>query len=466
MYTRVRLAVSGRARQSTAITIAAAVVLAILVGLLTVKLGSFQHQLKALVIVLAAFALVIAALRPDYGVVVMLVLIPFGFGFYGTGSATVLLWTLPYVMMWRIRFRDVPQWVLVGGAVLIAGSFIATLGAHNEGIAIEGAIDWLGALLTLCIAFTVFRGRSDAARRMVDILIVQAIVITLFGFLQQAGSSAVVGTEFNTGHPNSFFSYYTIYAGYLAMVATLALGEVLIALGERRYARVWVLGAALVLLLVGIAGSASRGGLLALGVGWLMLLVLNVRRGSVVARIAIVVVLAGAAGYLTTPHSTLVTIERRIATSNGGLSEDKTRFALQKAGERALREYPFGLGYGNFRYYLSEAVRTSKIRLPFFHAQETFIQVGLDAGWIGLAGFLVLLLTPILAAFRYGRDGSTVVRATAFAAALGGFIAQGLYDYVLWDVPFLIFFVGMIWGVTHSLRIREEAAHSIALTAG
>jgi O-antigen ligase len=455
MATRARLAIADRPLRSTLATALLAVLLGAMVGLATVKLGSAQHQLKALLIVVAGFTMVVAALRPQVGLLILLALSAFEFSFYGTNSNQVLLVALALVLGWRIRARSIPAWAAAGGFALVAGSFIATLGAHDRALAAEGAIDWLAAIVVLFVALSVLRERRDAARLAVNIFTGSAVIVVLFGFLQQAGIEALVGTEFNPGHPNSFFSYYTIYAGYLAMTATLATGEILIALDERRYNRAWVFGAALVFMLAGIAGATSRGGFLALGVGWLMLAVLNIQRGSIVARIAIVVVLAATAVYVTTPRSTLVTIEQRFATSNGGLGEDKTRFALQKAGKTALRQYPFGLGYGNFRFYLSENVRNSKIKQPFFDSQETFVQVGLDAGWIGLVGFMTLLLTPILAAFRRGRGGSTVVRATAFAAALGGFVAQGLYDYVLWDLPFVIFFVTMIWGVTHSLRVKD-----------
>jgi hypothetical protein len=458
MATRVRLAIGDRAGRPTLTTVGLTIALAVIVGLATVKLGSFQHQVKALVIAIAAVVLVVAALRPDYGLVLLVAIVPFGFGFYGTGSASVLLWTLPFVLMWRIRIKDLPSWAALGGVAVVAGGFIAVLGAHSGSAALEGAVYWLGTILILFVAFTVFRRRANASRRLVDILTVQAVIMVVFGILQQAGLHALVGAEFNPGRPNSFFSYYTVYAGYLAMTATLATGEILIALEERRYARAWMFGAAMILMLAGITESTSRGGLLALGVGWLMLLMLNLRRGSIVARIAIVVVLVAAGGYLATPHSTVVTIERRFAASNGALGEDKERFAVQSAGEKALAAHPFGLGWGNFRYYLSQNVRNSKIQQPFFHAQETFVEVGLDDGWIGLAGFLALLFFPLLAAFRRGKGSANVVRATAFAAALGGFIAQGLYDYVLWDVPFLVFFVAMIWGVAHSLGVEDVSA--------
>jgi O-antigen ligase len=441
--------------RSTLATALLALLLGAMVGLTTVKLGSVQHQLKALLIAVAGLTMVVAALRPQAGLLILLALSAFQFPFYGTNSNQVLLVSLALVLGWRIRARSIPAWASAGGFALVAGSVLAALGAHDRAVAAEGAIDWLAAIMVLFVALSVLRERRDAARRAVDILTASAVIVVIFGFLQKAGVHALVGAPFNAGRPNSFFSYYTVYAGYVAMIATLATAEILIALDERRYLRAWLFGAALVFMLAGLTGSTSRGGLLALAGGWLMLLALNIQRGSVLARIAVVVVVFAAAGYAVTPRSTLVTLEHRFAASNGALGEDKTRFALQRAGKTALAKYPFGLGYGNFRFYLSQNVRSSNIRQPFFHAQETFVQVGLDAGWIGLLGFVTLLFWPILAVFRRGKGGTSVVRATAFAAALGGFIAQGLYDYVLWDLPFVIFFVTMLWGVTHSLRVDD-----------
>jgi hypothetical protein len=458
MATRVRLAIADRAGRSTLATTALAVVLAVLVGLATVKLGSFQHQLKALVIVAAGSALVVAALRPDYGLVILLALIPFGFGFYGTGSDNVLLWALPLVMMWRIRIRDVPPWVAIGGAALVAGSFIAMLGAHNKSNALEGAVDWLGAILILFVAFTVLRERRDASRRMVDIFTGSAVIVVIFGFLQKAGIDAVVGAPYNAGLPNSFFAYYTVYAGYVAMAATLATAEILIALDERKAVRASTYGAVLVFMLAGLTEATSRGGIVALAAGWLIFLLLNVRRGPTLVRAVSILAVFTAAGYIATPAATIARIEHRFALSNGAQGEDKTRFALHKAGEQALSTHPFGLGYGNFAYYLSSSVRSSNIGQAFFHAHETPIQIGLDAGWVGLAGFLMLLAGPILLVFTRRGGGMSTVRASAFAAALAGLMAQGLYDYLFYDTAFFVFFVALVWGTVHSLSVDSGAS--------
>jgi O-antigen ligase len=430
-------------------------------GLATAKLGSFQHQLKALIIVTAGVAMVVAALRPDYGLIILIALTPFEFGFFGTNSDQVLLYTLALTMMWRIRARAIPSWAAIGGLALVMGSFIASIGAHNRSAALEGTVDWLTAILILFVALTVLRERRDASRRLIDIFTGSAVIVVTFAFLQKAGIDAIVGAPFQSGLPNSFFAYYTVYAGYVAMAATLATGEILIALDQRNAIRAATYGLALIFLLTGIAVSTSRGGIVALASGWLLLLALNARRGPVLARALVILAIFAGAAYIATPASTIATIGQRISLSNGSQGEDKERFALQAAGKQALARYPLGLGFGNFSYYLSTNVRNSNIHQPFFHAHETPIQIGLDSGWLGLAGFLTLLASPILLVFTRPGRGIHTIRASAYAAALGGLMAQGLYDYLFYDPAFFVFFVALVWGAAHSLSIDAHPERSL-----
>ena len=128
---------------------------------------------------------------------------------------------------------------------------------------------------------------------------------------------------------------------------------------------------------------------------------------------------------------------------------------MQKAGEQALQEYPLGLGYNNAHFYLQDHVHSIYVKQAFTHAQETFVQIGLDAGWLGLAGFLLLLVWPVGLVLKYGTGGSSAVRASVFAAALGGFMAQGLYDYLFYEIAFIVFVLAMVWGTIHALSIDE-----------
>src|SRR5580700_9818609 len=103
MATRARLAIAGRPVRSTLATALVAVLLGAVAGLATVKLGSVQHQLKALLIVVAGFTMVVAALRPQVGLLILLALSAFEFPFYGTNSNQALLVALALVLGWRIR---------------------------------------------------------------------------------------------------------------------------------------------------------------------------------------------------------------------------------------------------------------------------------------------------------------------------------------------------------------------------
>lgn len=318
-------------------------------GLATAKLGSFQHQLKALIIVTAGVAMVVAALRPDYGLIILIALTPFEFGFFGTNSDQVLLYTLALTMMWRIRARAIPSWAAIGGLALVMGSFIASIGAHNRSAALEGTLNWLTAILILFVALTVLRERQDASRRMIDIFTGSAVIVVTFAFLQKAGIDAIVGAPFQSGLPNSFFAYYTVYAGYVAMAATLATGEILIALDQRNAIRAAMYGLALVFLLTGIAVSTSRGGIVALASGWLLLLALNARRGPVLARAFVILAIFAGAAYIATPASTIATIGQRISLSNGSQGEDRSGSHCRRLESRRLRSIRWDLALATFR---------------------------------------------------------------------------------------------------------------------
>jgi hypothetical protein len=436
---------SGAARSSL-FAAAVAVVSSIVVGLVLVKLGSVQRELKALLIVVAGIALALAALRPRAGLAMFLALMPFEYHFSGTGSDEVLMVAIAAVLAWRIRWSAIPTWVAVAAGAVVVGSFASAVGATDQTLALWGAVRWLSAVLVLFAAFSILRGEPRAGRQMVDIFTASAAIVVLFAFAQKAGVYLLVGSPFIAGRPSSFFGYYTNYADYAAMASVLATGELLAATLERERGRVVVYGVALLFLLSGIAISISRGGLLALGAGWLILLVLNARRGRVLLQAALILTIFLASAYLLTPRSTVVQIEKRFASPLGALTEDRERFDIQAAGTRALERYPFGLGYGNFALYARANVRRAGIHEKFTHAQSTPIQVGLDAGWLGVVGFFVLVGGALLVPIVRGRADARTVRASACAAALGGFLAQGLFDYLFYEIAFVAFVAVLVWG--------------------
>jgi hypothetical protein len=243
------------------------------------------------------------------------------------------------------------------------------------------------------------------------------------------------------------------------MAAVLATGEALHSFSHGETPRAIAYGIALTVILLGVAISLSRGALLCVGAGWAALLVLNLRRASVLGRGVGLIVTFIIMGYLATPPQTRTDLFNRFATPVGAQTEDQQRFALQQTGRHALAHNPLGLGYGNFSNYLV-AHPTLGIATAFFHSHQLPIQMGLDSGWLGLAGFLILFGGAIVGGIR--SSGSGRIRNTAYAAALCGLMAQGLFDYLFYEISMLALWVALVFGAVHGIDRARGSTHRSA----
>jgi len=430
---------------SAPVTGALAAVLAAVFAIVLYKVGNPQHQLKVGLGVVAAIVVVLAATRPVFALGLVFGLLPFEYRVYGIGTDEALIFTVGLVLAHRIQRRRLPMWIFLAGAALVVGSALSALNAQSAGSALWGAVRWLGVLVLLAEAFSILRDEPNAARKMVDIISCAAIVVVFFGLLQKEGIYLLVGSPYQAGNIQSFFSYYTNYGGFVAIVAVLASGEVLAALDEHERTRAIAYMGVVVFMLFGVGISASRGALLALGGGWAALLVLSLRRGGLVVRVVAILGVLAAAAYAATPSSTTSRYVARFSSPLGLQTEDQQRFALQKLGEHALGQNPLGIGYNNFRFYLAKHPIPQANQI-FYHSHFTVVQIGLDAGWLGMAGFLVLYGGAMLGAIRAGPWRG--LRNIACAAALTGFMAQGLFDYLFFEISFVAIFAALVWGAT------------------
>lgn len=429
----------------------ASALLAGLVGVVLYKLGSPQHQLKAGLGVVAVVVLAAVALRPAFGLGVIVAAMPFEFTVQHAGTNEALIFSAAAVLMWRIRTRAVPWWAALGSFALVIGSLLTVIGARNQGSAFWGGMRWLGVLILFAAALSVLRDRPDANRRLMDIIACSAVVVVGFAFLQRAGIYTIVGPPYDAGLIDSTFGYYTVYGGFVGMAAVLTTGEALHSFTHQEPRRGLAYGVAIVIILLGVSISLSRGAILCVGTGWAVLLVLSLRRASVLARgIALILILV-AAGYVATPAHTRTTFLSRFSAPLGAQTEDQQRFALQQTGRTALAHNPLGLGYGNFSYYLAGHPALGTGTAIFFHSHQLPTQVGLDAGWLGLAGFLILFAGAFFSAIRAAGTGG--IRNTAFAAALCGLMAQGLFDYLFYEISMLALWVALVFGATHGTRL-------------
>jgi O-Antigen ligase len=444
---RLRDARGRDALSSVPITALGSGLLAAVMAMVLYKLGNPQHQLKAGLGIVALLAIIVAALQPLVALGLVLGLLPFEYHVYGIGTDEALIFGVAAVLAWRIEPRRIPGWIFLGGAALVAGSALSVLHAHDKGSALWGAARWLGVLILLAEAFSLLQDQPQAGRKLVDVITCSALVVVFFGLLQKAGIYLIVGAPYQSGNIQSFFSYYTNYGGFVALVTVLGAGEVLASTVERDRVRAIAYMAAVVFILLGVAISASRGALLSLGAGWGALLVLSLRRAGLLLRVlALLAILAGAA-YAATPAQTRDRFVTRFSSPLGAANEDQQRFALENLGQHALAKNPLGIGYNNFRFYLANHPIPQANQI-FYHSHRLPVQIGLDAGWLGLAGFLALYLGAMAAAIRAGPWRG--LRNVACAAALTGFMAQGLFDYLFFDISLVVVFVAMVWGATRS----------------
>ena len=79
----------------------------------------------------------------------------------------------------------------------------------------------------------------------------------------------------------------------------------------------------------------------------------------------------------------------------------------------------------------------------------------------GIEDDILLCLGAFVAAIRAGPRG---VRNVSFAAALGGFLAQGMFDYLFFDISLVVFFVAMVWGATRP--VEPPPAEAVSRRSG
>lgn len=221
--------------------------------------------------------------------------------------------------------------------------------------------------------------------------------------------------------------------------------------------------------IVTILGTSSRGGQVALIVVLALMFRKSIFRFKPLVGI----------GVLVLAMSFLLPEEQKERFTEIG--EDRTsqqRMLYLENGWEMMKKYPvLGVGYFNFsdyfNMYYQDDILLSPGRAELPH--NIFIQVGTDAGFLGLAIFVGLILTGLWVAFRPGSAGEGAEVFSAFAAGLGygiiGFVVSGQFVTVAY-YPFLwigLAFIVAIDNVMQADRVKKvkslRAISSRAITS-
>lgn len=235
----------------------------------------------------------------------------------------------------------------------------------------------------------------------------------------------------------------------LPLVAALAVGALDAAAPQRRNrwlrGALWLLAGVIVAV---VALAASRGALLAVGAGLLVVMLWRWPRLLWTTPL----VLLGLVGVLAWAGPATLLAQLGSGGAVGGLDE---RLEIWSRALYALQDFAFtGVGLGHFN-------RVIPLLYPYFlispsidipHAHNLVLQVGVDVGIPGLVAWLALLLTVFVllggVLYRRTRDVTT----TLAAGVLGGLVAMlthGLLDAPLWGtklafVPWLLFALAVL----------------------
>ncbi|KQY23223.1 hypothetical protein ASD16_11730 [Cellulomonas sp. Root485] len=443
------------ARLAPTLVMAGGVGATLLVGIAAVIAGPEILEL-ALAGLLVIGALALAIQRPSRAahiIVVVAVLdrnIPFEFDRLRLTTTVVLALALSPILLWSaLRSGRVTALQKAAVAAIGVGLVGAALLAPEPALSAIGTGRWLLALLFLLAVIGFTSSEINFARSFMQTIVFAGAISGAFGLLQRAGVYLVVGAPYNPGVYDSTFGYYSNFAQFEAVVAVVGLGLTLQRAGGSLSRRTVVAAAAL-LAAVSVLASDSRGAVVSMGVGFVVVIAVTARRRA--RAFAAAVAVAGGLA-LSLRMGWFDTTFDRFATAQGG---DNVRAQLQAAGFELLRSHPFGIGFESFSTFVASGVVTAERALS--HAHNTYVQVGLDAGLLGLAGFLVLLAHVAVTLLRCPADDARVPA----AAAVFGVAIQFTQDYFFFEFASLTLFVAVL-GV--AVARRPAQGDQIASTA-
>jgi O-antigen ligase len=272
------------------------------------------------------------------------------------------------------------------------------------------------------------------ARLLLEAYLFAAVSSALLGMLALAGvlPGAAVLTE--DGRARALFQDPNVFGPFLVPAAVIV-AEELVRPRLLRLSRV-TKALVLVILVLGVVFSYSRGAWLNLALALTVLGVVLALRGG--ARQALALLAVGLVGAAVVAGTVVATGSADfLAERARPQTYDTTRFAGQRAGLEPAWEYPFGAGPGQF-----EAIAG-------ISAHSTYARAVGEQGFLGVLALGALLAFTLGAALRNAlRHRDTFgIGAAALAGAWCGMLANSAFiDTLHWRHLWLV--AGLIWAGT------------------
>ena len=318
------------------------------------------------------------------------------------------------------------------------------------------------------VVVNVVRRRSRVSRLLTAVVAV-GFVVAMLGILGKAtpnGRILWLRAAPAGAIPFGPFVNRNHFAGYLVMVIPIALG---LMISTRNRDKKTLLGFAAAVMAAAVLISASRGGVLSLGVGstvFALLLVCSHSARRNLFPLAVVGLLA-VAGAVTFGIEPLLSRTSDLVEKGA----DQYRWGVWKDTARMVAGFPvFGVGLGCFRSVFP-VYKTISEQLLFSHVENDYLQLLAEMGVAGFAiglTFIVLIMRYSLRSLGSHRSSYTRGLIIGLVAAAAGMLAHSFVDFNL-HVPSngLLFAVVLgLLAVLGSMHISRKGALSKAMWIG
>ncbi len=405
---------------------------------------------------------VLLIVRPNFGLLVVVFAIPLqDFNQFGDGLSVFKLLSLAvfggaigHFLIFRRRDSLVgaPQnWVIIFFVFII---FLSNFVAIDLPATLDRTFKMLRVLSLYLVAINIVQSEKDL-KYLVFIFFISGMMSALYGiytFYLAPSLLNVDGRLTGTmGDPNQFAA---------SMIARLPLMLSLLVVEKHRQKQLFLLlGAGIMVYAVTLTGS--RGGLLSMGLSFILFAFLQKNRGVWLT----VLVIASIVGLVAMPLSMKqrVGLVKSDAPDRLGNSTDR-RESYQIFGWQLAQQNPIlGVGLRGF----TEAYAHSEYRFLQGDsegrvAHNTYLEIVTGTGFVGLTGFLLLLGTSMFMAWKFTRYRNNYPYlgnvAVGLFAGQGGFFLSILflseqYSKTLWLLIALVVMVQNIINTAEHQRL-------------
>ncbi|WP_395657767.1 O-antigen ligase family protein [Nocardioides sp.] len=343
-------------------------------------------------------------------------------------------------VIWRCSGRKRPTAPNPVLAAALAFTMVIALATafHNNGDAGQHVVvRYVGFLVVLLVLADALRDRLTPTR-LARVYVAACAAAALCGIATFAlGDDRRVGGPIGDPNDLAFF-----------LLPAVALGPAVRGAGPQR--RLW--DVATVVVVVGIAGTLSRGALVGLAGMLVVALVTGMVRARVLAGLMAAVSLAVVVVVMTLPGLVSVSLQQKGVVADQNVSE---RLDLWSAAAQMTIEHPvIGMGPGAFSLEHQDYTTglPDDVNHPLDVAHNTWLEVSSELGLVGLAAFVAVLGLAFAEAWRGWRRRGDPVGAAVCAALVGTALAATFVTEQYY-LPFWLL-AALAVGVGHRGRAR------------